>query len=98
MAERTAPLGPPDHSYPVEDYELLMPDLDHVTDAIRVEKLAFRPLRDKRAMESYVQQGTPLTFDAEIVFAIKGDSWPLELKYDVDFISTVPCFQGPHGE
>ena len=48
-------------------------------------------------MERYFKYGTPMTFDAEIIFAIKGESWPLELRYDVDFVSAMPCHEGPHG-
>lgn len=28
---------------------------------------------------------------------MKGESWPLELRYDVDFIAGMPCHEGPHG-
>ena len=38
----------------------------------------------------------PTTFDACVLFAISGKSWPLRLSYDVSFISSYPCAHGPH--
>jgi hypothetical protein len=92
---RTNPLGPVDDSYPIGDYEVPMPDLDEVTDLIRMEKLSFMPVKDQ--VPSRQGSGGPLMFDAAISFACGGESWPMRLKYDVDFINAFPCHQGPHG-
>ncbi|KAF1833147.1 hypothetical protein BDW02DRAFT_553223 [Decorospora gaudefroyi] len=93
MDQRTNPLGPIDTSYPVDDYEVPMPDTEDVTDLIRMEKLSFKPM--KASTES-PRSGAPLTFDAAISFACGGESWPMGLRYDVDFIHAFPCHQGPH--
>lgn len=98
MAIRTEPLGPQDDGYPVEDYDLLMPDIHDVTDAIRVEKLSFQPVREQPVSTRRMGEGAPLTFDAAIQFACGGESWPMRLRYDVDFVAAYPCHQGPHGE
>lgn len=45
MANVSAPLGPAATEYPVEDYEVIMPDLENITDTVRIEKLSFRPVR-----------------------------------------------------
>jgi len=96
MDVRTNPLGPPDSSYPVDDYELPMPDTEEVTDLIRVEKLSFVPAKEQPTSTRQVA-GAPLVFDAAIYFACGGESWPMRLRYDVDFINAFPCHQGPHG-
>lgn len=97
MGSRTDPLGPRDASYPVDDYELVVPDTDDVTDAIRVQKLEFKPAKNQPNM-SRLGEGAPLTFDAAIVFAWRGQSWPMRLRFDVDLVAAYPCHQGPHGE
>ncbi|KAI9815793.1 MAG: hypothetical protein M1827_002189 [Pycnora praestabilis] len=90
MAKRSDPTGPLDSYYPADDYELLTPDTEDVTDAIRMEKLNFAP-------RSANPKGKgPLTFDAAVTFAIDGRSWPLRLRYDVNFIAAHPCRSGPH--
>jgi hypothetical protein len=94
MGERTNPLGAIDNSYPVDDYEVPMPDTEDVTDLIRMEKLRFIPAKGQS--ESKIP-GAPMTFDAAISFACGGESWPMKLRYDVDFINAFPCHQGPHG-
>jgi hypothetical protein len=94
MGERTNPLGAIDDSYPVDDYEVPMPDTEDVTDLIRMEKLRFMPAKGQS--ESKIP-GAPMTFDAAISFACGGESWPMKLRYDVDFINAFPCHQGPHG-
>ncbi|KAF2146013.1 uncharacterized protein K452DRAFT_348667 [Aplosporella prunicola CBS 121167] len=94
MKERTHPLGPEEADYPVNDYELLVPDMEDVTNDIRVEKLSFAPVKDQQPSKHGSE--APLLFDAAIVFACGGDSWPMRLKYDVDFISAYPCQGGPH--
>jgi hypothetical protein len=96
MEERTGPLGPIDETYPVDDYEVPMPDTEDVTDLIRVEKLAFLPAKEQPSSTKNLP-GAPMLFDAAIHFACGGSSWPLRLKYDVSFINAFPCHQGPHG-
>lgn len=93
MDTRTNPLGTVEESYPVDDYEVPMPDLDDVTDLIRIEKLSFVPAKEQPRQGA----GGPLVFDAGVFFACGGESWPMKLRYDVDFISAFPCHQGPHG-
>ncbi|KAF2118873.1 hypothetical protein BDV96DRAFT_610759 [Lophiotrema nucula] len=93
MDERTNPLGPQEESYPIDDYEVPMPDANEVTDLIRMEKLAFIPVKDQPPPKG---PGAPLLFDAAISFACGGESWPMRLKYDVEFIQAFPCHQGPH--
>lgn len=96
MDIRTNPLGPEETSYPVADYEVPMPDTEDVTDLIRIERLGFSPLKEQPSSTRQVA-GMPLMFDAAIFFACGGESWPMKLKYDVDFINAFPCHQGPHG-
>ena len=96
MSERTNPLGPVDETYPVDDYEVPMPDTEDVTDLIRIEKLAFLPAKEQPSSTRNLP-GAPMLFDAAIHFACGGSSWPLRLKYDVSFINAFPCHQGPHG-
>lgn len=93
MDVRTNPLGPIDDSYPVGDYEVPLPDTEEVTDYIRVEKLSFEPVASSNRSGS-----GPLIFTAAISFACGGESWPMSLKYNVDFIHAFPCHQGPHGK
>jgi len=97
MSLRTNPLGPEDTHYPVDDYEMPMPDTDDVTDLIRIEKLSFMPAKEQSG-SARQSSGGPLLFDAGIYFACGGESWPMKLRYDVDFISAFPCQQGPHGK
>lgn len=97
MDTRTNPLGPKETSYPIEDYEVPMPDTEDVTDVIRMEKLSFVPTKEQPTSSRQVA-GAPLVFDAAIYFACGGESWPMKLRYDVDFINAFPCYQGPHGK
>ncbi|KAF2840357.1 hypothetical protein M501DRAFT_932306, partial [Patellaria atrata CBS 101060] len=94
MGSRSHPLGPDALEYPAEDYELLIPDTEDVTDVIRVEKLSFQPSREQP--ETRMGPDGPMTFDAAVIFACGGESWPMRLRYDVDFIAAYPCHQGPH--
>jgi hypothetical protein len=96
IGERTNPLGAVDDSYPIDDYEVPMPDTGEVTDLIRMEKLSFIPVKGQAESKSKIP-GAPMTFDAAISFACGGESWPMRLRYDVDFINAFPCHQGPHG-
>lgn len=95
MDLRSNPLGDLDTSYPIDDYEVPMPDTEDVTDLIRMERLSFTPVKEQPA--SRQGTGAPLVFDAAIYFACGGESWPMHLRYDVDFITAFPCHQGPHG-
>jgi hypothetical protein len=97
MGLRTNPLGPVDESYPIDDYEIPMPDTEDVTDLIRMEKLGFQPIKNQPSSARY-GDGAPLVFDAAIVFACGGQSWPMRLRYDVDFVAAFPCHEGPHGK
>lgn len=97
MSERTNPLGPIETSYPMDDYEVPMPDTEDVTDLIRIEKLGFQPSKEQPTSSRNVP-GAPILFDAAIFFACGGNSWPMKLRYDVDFINAFPCHQGPHGK
>ncbi|KAF2744530.1 hypothetical protein M011DRAFT_496252 [Sporormia fimetaria CBS 119925] len=94
MDDRSNPLGPPDEFYPVDDYEVPLPDREDVIDLIRIERLSFKPAKDQPT--SRQGSGAPLVFDAAIYFACRGKSWPMRLKYDVDFVNAYPCHQGPH--
>lgn len=96
MGDRTNPLGAIDSSYPIDDYEVPMPDTEDVTDLIRVEKLSFVPAKVQSSSTRHLP-GAPLLFDAAIFFACGGESWPMKLRFDVDFINAFPCHQGPHG-
>ncbi|KAF2129038.1 hypothetical protein P153DRAFT_341481 [Dothidotthia symphoricarpi CBS 119687] len=95
LGERSHPLGPTETSYPIDDYEVPLPDTKNVTDLIRIEKLNFKPAKDQPSSTRKVS-GSPLVFDASIFFAFGGDTWPMKLRYDVDFINAFPCHQGPH--
>jgi hypothetical protein len=96
MTERSDPLGPPADTYPVAEYQLVLPDLDDATvNTIRIEKLALKPIHSTAGMADK-DNGKPLTYDAAVQFAIDGRSWPLRLSYDVSFISACPCARGPH--
>lgn len=96
MDQRTNPLGTVEDSYPVDDYEVPMPDTEDVTDLIRIEKLSFMPTKEQPS-SARQSNGAPLVFDAAIYFACGGESWPMKLRYDIDFINAFPCHQGPHG-
>ncbi|KAL6708306.1 hypothetical protein ACN47E_003230 [Coniothyrium glycines] len=93
--QRTNPLGGEYETYLVEDYEVPMPDIEDVTDLIRMEKLKCMPAKEQPS-SARNPSGAPLLFDTAILFACGGESWPMKLKYDVDFISAFPCHQGPH--
>lgn len=101
MRERSRPLGPRAGAYPVADYGVPAPltERGFVVDAVRVERLGFRPVTANMEAEATSTaargEAVPL-FDATIQFAIDGLSWPLRLAYDVDFIAAWPCADGPH--
>ncbi|EKG11214.1 hypothetical protein MPH_11685 [Macrophomina phaseolina MS6] len=95
MKIRTDPLGPEEEEYPLGDYDLLLPEMEDITDDIRVQKLSFHPVKEQ-PMLKHGGESAPLLWDAAIVFACGGDSWPMRLTYDVDFVAAYPCHQGPH--
>lgn len=90
MSERSDPLGPPAEVFPVKEYVLLSPEVEDITDTVRVELFSLKTCPDKAG------EPGPRWFDASIQFAIDGVSWPLRLTYDVSFISAWPCSDGPH--
>ncbi|KAL9097720.1 MAG: hypothetical protein Q9165_000046 [Trypethelium subeluteriae] len=98
MNVRTSPLGPLDDAYPVNDYELITPDMDDITDVIRIQKLGFLPLKEQPAASkgSHSDKNRPLVWDAAIIFACEGETCPMRLRYDVSFITAFPCHEGPH--
>ena len=99
MKVRTSPLGPVDDAYPVNDYELVTADTDDVTDVIRIQKLGFQPLKEHPSTpkDTPPDRNRPLVWDAAIIFACEGETCPMRLKYDVNFITAFPCHEGPHG-
>ncbi|CAG9938837.1 unnamed protein product [Clonostachys rosea f. rosea IK726] len=94
MAERSEPLGPPADSYPAADYVLDIPNTDAVVDTVRVEMLGLRAA--VTTVKTTEKHPETRKFDATVQFAIDGLSWPLRLMYDVNFISSFPCSDGPH--
>ncbi|KAF2755642.1 hypothetical protein EJ05DRAFT_488375 [Pseudovirgaria hyperparasitica] len=95
IAERTDALGPEYDQYPVADYDIATPDLEDVTDAIRIEKLVFNIVEDQ-SRSTKVSKHTPYTWDAALQFACGSESWKMRLKYNVDFVTAFPCHNGPH--
>ncbi|CAG8953769.1 hypothetical protein HYFRA_00006660 [Hymenoscyphus fraxineus] len=94
MMDRSDPLGPPSDTYPVAEYQLLLPDADDVSDNVRIETLSLKKISSNPLNAE--AEGRPLIYDACVQFAIEGRSWPLRLSYDVNFISACPCARGPH--
>jgi hypothetical protein len=94
MHFRSDPLGPQASTYPVSDYQLLVPDSEVLTDSVRIEKLALNAVPRERKLEGKLQSRSE-TYDACIQFAIEGRSWPLRLSFDVSFIFAFPC-SGTH--
>jgi hypothetical protein len=98
MAERSDPLGPPSDKYPLSEYQLVLPEVDPyiITDTVRIEKLALKPVLAPQNGQDPRGRDKPLTYDAAIQFAVDGKSWPLRLSYDVSFVAAYPCARGPH--
>lgn len=90
MAERSSPLGPPSDRYPVDDYELILPDTDDIIDTVRMEKLSFK------AWGVSEERTAPPIYDCAVTFAYAGLSWDIRLRYDVSFILAAHCHSGPH--
>jgi hypothetical protein len=97
MTDRSDPLGPPPPTqlYPVKEYQLVMPDLEEVSNSIRIEKLALKPVSSGNTSGENSLVDSRL-YDACIQFAINGASWPLRLSFDVSYIYAYPCAGGPH--
>lgn len=110
MAQNSDPLGAHQTTYPVDDYILLLPDVDDAVDSIRIERLNFSPSacnpKGIHSIGRVGDNGEPaekkpiVIFDASITFAITVDyrarSWKVSLRYDTPFIAAYPCQQGPH--
>lgn len=90
MAKRSDPLGTPADSYPIDDYQLVIPDTEDVVDSVRMEKLSFTPCGVPE------DSNAPFIYNVAVTFAYDGLSWDIRLRYDVSFISATPCHSGPH--
>lgn len=96
MQIRSDPLGPPSDAYPVSEYVRPRAGGDEdAVDAIRIEKLALKPISASLDAECK-DKNKPMMYDAAVQFAIDGRSWPLRLSFDVSFVSAYPCANGPH--
>jgi hypothetical protein len=97
MTVRSDPLGPPPptQSYPVKEYQLLLPDLEEIPNTIRIEKLALKPVPSETTPKDNTGAESRL-YDACVQFAIDGTSWPLRLAFDVSYICAYTCTGGPH--
>lgn len=97
MSVRSDPLGPPPptQSYPVKEYQLVLPDLEDIPDTIRIEKLELKPVPSGTTSEDNTV-AAPKLYDACVQFAIDGTSWPLRLAFDVSYICAYTCADGPH--
>jgi hypothetical protein len=90
MNVRSSPLGPDADDFPVQEYDIIVPDTSENDDIIRIQKLSFTP---RENLDSRGNQ----THDAAIVFAgFAGATVALRLRYNVDFINAFPCTNGPH--
>jgi hypothetical protein len=99
ISRRSSPRGQSSRIYSYEDYKIVRPEQVEDTDAVRIERLAFvkvDPIEAGTRKASLRSAARPELYEASIIFAIKGQSRPLSLLYDVSFISTSPCSQGPH--
>lgn len=88
MEMRSDPLGPESSKYPLDEYEMVLPDTETVGDSVKIEKLSFEKVPRNPRNEGKEHQG-PLVYDAGIQFAIDGQSWPLNLNFNSEFISAV---------
>ncbi|KAK4999286.1 hypothetical protein LTR66_001650 [Elasticomyces elasticus] len=96
MARRSHPLGPPinpgDLGYPIDDYQMVLPDPADMTDRVRVQNL-----RMETALEQpNFGKPVPMTWNASVVFALDNRNITLRLYYDVSFIHAFSCHDGPH--
>ncbi|KAK3683636.1 hypothetical protein B0T22DRAFT_255277 [Podospora appendiculata] len=96
MSERSDPLGPPAAIYPVKEYDLVMAEDDDDgyrdgANLVRIEMLTL-----KECTPSHPNDSGPAWFEASVLFAIDGRSWPVRLAFDVSFVHAWPCSDGPH--
>lgn len=92
IAARSDPLGLPNTSYRVGDFELVLPDFEKTADNIRMEKLALKIHLDSSANEP----GNLVEHDVAVRVLVDGISYPIRLRYDVSFIAAAACWAGPH--
>jgi hypothetical protein len=95
MDLNTDVLGPEDlDDYYVRDFDIpSLPDTFYAEETIRIQKLAFFEIDDSESRDR--KKGAKL-HEAAVVFAAAGNNIPLRLRYDVDFVNTPPCENGPH--
>ncbi|KAL2036656.1 hypothetical protein N7G274_010606 [Stereocaulon virgatum] len=89
MAARTAALGPLTDSYSIDEFVLPVPDFDNMVDWVRIQKLAFKRHSNPKSATD------PTMYRAAVVFAVKDQTIPIRLRYDVSFIYVPPC-KGQH--
>ena len=100
MAARSSPVGVAAGGYSLANYNLFVPDINDITNMIRMERLSFREVPvdgppDNKANRAIARRNLR-KYDATIVFAITGDSFYLKCKYNVDFVCAFECVGGPH--
>ena len=89
MSARTAALGPPTDSYPVNEYIHPLPNFANTVDSV-----SFRELKlSDHVLPSNPSQ--PEQYSASLGFAIDGKIGWMRLRYDVSFIYCPPC-KGQH--
>lgn len=89
MSARTAALGPPTDSYPVNEFILPLPNLANTVDSV-----SFLELK----LFDHILPGDPSQpeqYSASLGFAVNGKIGWMRLRYDVSFISCPPC-KGQH--
>jgi hypothetical protein len=82
-------LGTPADSYPIDDYQLVIPDTEDVVDSVGWRS-SFTPCGVPE------DSNAPIIYNVAVTFAYDGLSWDIRLRYDVSFISATPCHSGPH--
>ncbi|KAI9742478.1 MAG: hypothetical protein M1818_004012 [Claussenomyces sp. TS43310] len=93
MKARSQPLGLKASTYPVEDYQMVLPDLDNFSNRIRIGRLSLKAVAHRTHRSP---RDSPRIFEAFLEFTVDSEVWPLRLAYDVSFIYACPCSQGPH--
>lgn len=92
MEIRSDHLGPESSQYPLDEYEMVLPDTETIGDSVKIEKLTFQKVSrtPKGGEEGRTKdpQGT-FVYDAGIQFAIDGQSWPVRLNFNTEYISAV---------
>ena len=89
ISARTAALGPPTDSYPVNEFILPLPNLANTVNSVSFLELK---LSDHVLPSDHSQ---PEQYSASLGFAINGKKEWMRLRYDVSFISCPPC-KGQH--